>query len=171
MSFLNDVLIQTGVYLGVVLLTFLIFNFLTKGFLRNYLLVKASRGKKVLVRIYSITGKYYKPGIIKSGMLSYKDRAGEKPVHKVTKTEVFNEMGVNCVEVDEETGGVKTVNFDAVEAMDNKKVDHLMVRCLYKPSFKDNPREMILLILMALSLGANAIIIYLVLNIGKVGVV
>ena len=78
MSFLKEVIIQTGVYLFVFIGSLLFFNFLTKGYLLAYIIVKAGRGKKVMVRIFAVTGRYYKPGIISETTLNFKDRSGTK---------------------------------------------------------------------------------------------
>ena len=92
---LYKVLIQTGAYLAVFLVTIIIFNFLTKGYLFTYIRVKASRGSKVLVRILGFTGYYYRAGSIDQSVLTFKNKQKNEDSYKIQKEDIFQEMLVN----------------------------------------------------------------------------
>lgn len=170
-----DVLLQAGIYLNVMLLTFIIFNFLSKGYLRNYLTVKASRGKKVLVRVLSLTGYYYKPGVIQSNFLSFKNRAKAIDSARLRKGDLIDEMGVKVVVFDEILKKIIPVNNDPREGHDTEHFDNILKRALYKPSMKDNPRELILIVICVISAIASILTLYFVYSMqrggGVVGVV
>lgn len=165
MGVLTDLFIQVGAYMFVFLGALLTMNFLTKGYILSYLLVKISRGKKILVRIYSLTGKYYKPGIVSEKTLKYKSRDKEKRTYSnVTRECIFDEMGVKCIEVDDETGNfVKQTDFTAVPGNDPVKTDNLLVRALEKPLIQDK-KELIILGLLIVVLICVGVVLYMVYN-------
>lgn len=161
---LYNVLIQVGVYLIVIFLTILIFNFLTKGYLFTYIRVKASRGNKVLVRILSFTGYYYRAGSIDQSVLTFKNKQKNEDSYKIAKEDIFQEMLVNCVCVDETTKKVLKIDGNSEEGHDTEKFSSLLQRALYKPSFKDNPKEMFMLFLLVGIAGGIVFIIYLLMT-------
>jgi len=175
MGLLTNIIIQTAVYLAVFIITFLIFNFLSKGYLKSYLIVKASRGGKILVRILSYTGYYYKDGKIDSGLLSFKNRSKNIDSYRLRKTDIYEEMGVNSITIDETTKKIIHAFNDPREGHDTEHTDNLIKRALYKPSMKDNPKELIIMFASIVSAVASVIILYLVYtlsqNAGAVGVV
>src|SRR4030042_674683 len=68
-----DVLIMMGSYVIIFFLTIIVFNFLSNGFLIKYLVVKASRGRKVLISLWIKVGVVYITGKIDEGALLLKD--------------------------------------------------------------------------------------------------
>ena len=98
----KQILIQAGIYFLFFVIVFVFFNFLSKGYLMNYIIVKSSRGKKVLGRIRSINGTYFKPGkIIEMDRFSYKSRDGMNLVFTLTPNCIKEEMGIKVVDYDE----------------------------------------------------------------------
>lgn len=152
-SITYDILIQTGVYFLVFLGSLIMYNFFTKGFLVTYLRVKASRGKKILVRVFGVTGKYYIVGEIKEISLIFKDRYKVKKTYtNVSKEVVYDELGVKMIDVDEVTGAfINQTNFNAVIGSDGEKTDNLITRALEKPMLQDK-KEIIIIILIILCL-------------------
>ena len=60
MAGFDTVLWTVGGYLIVMVIMYLGLNFLTKGFLNQYIKVKLSRGKLILVKCHDVTDSYYK---------------------------------------------------------------------------------------------------------------
>lgn len=168
MTLFTDVLIQVTAYITVMVVTFAIFNFLSKGYLRNYLIVKASRGRKILVRVITYTGIYYKPGKIDSGVLQYKNiPTKDKDTYKIERDSLIQEMGINLITIDETTKKVIKPSTETTEGHDTTKFDYLLQRALYKPSFKDNPKEMIIIALCVISCILSGFVIYLLMSMGQ----
>lgn len=119
-------------------LFFGLMQFLSDGFFTTFLRVRASRGKKILVGVYSLTGKYYRVGVLDGTVLKYKDRAGNKRSVDVKDGEsVYRCMSVFCVDVDEVKNSVMRPDFSAVEGFDAVKFDNLLVRAVYAPRLDD----------------------------------
>ena len=169
MTLFTAVMIQGGVYLAVLVIAFIIFNFLSKGYLRVYLMVKASRGKKILVRALSFTGYYYRAGNLDNAILTFKNKAKVIDSYRIRKTDIFLEMGVNVICVDETTKKIIHINNDPREGHDTEHIDSLIKRALYKPSMRDNPKEMILIVLAVISTIASVITLYLVYTMTQTG--
>lgn len=165
MSVVYDILIQTGVYFLVFIGSLVLYNFFTKGFLVTYLRVKASRGKKVLVRIFAVTGKYYVIGTIRGTALTFKDRYKVKKTYSnISKNTVYDEMGIKIVDNDEVTGAlIDQTDFNAVPGSDGEKTDNLITRALEKPVLQDK-KEIIILALVVVCLIGIAGCIYMIYN-------
>jgi hypothetical protein len=153
MATMYDLMLQVVAYAIIVFGSFLIYNFLSKGFLLTYIRVKASRGKNILVRVYTCIGKYYAIGVVKKDVLTYKQR-NSKDIGTIDleAAEILDEMGVKVVEIHETTGKVISKNWDAVNGQNIDKFDQLLVRALQGPRLQDKTKEMLMLILNVLQL-------------------
>lgn len=144
-----------GVWLGVIVgVTFLI-NFLTQGFFLKYLRVKASRGKKLLVEIETLTDRYVEVGYITEGFLIYKKRhakRGDNARITVPPLCVFKKLGVYCISVDEEKNAVCRTDYTIAEGFDAEKIEMLYKRALYKPNIQGSLFVAILIIVLVLCL-------------------
>jgi hypothetical protein len=119
----------------------------------TYLRVKGGRGKFLLVRVYGVTGKYYRVGKIKEENLTFKSKfkGGEDKgicTFAITKNDVFQEMGVNCVEVDEEQGILIDKNYNVVNGQSPKRFDSILTRALQRPTLMDAKQQIILILLI-----------------------
>lgn len=141
---------------GVIALMFFFLNFMTKGFLFQYLRVKASQGRFILSRIHSATDTYYKVCKFDDGFLKVKVRSKEKlsiPVAEAEMASYFNkELGITVVELDEV--GKKLLNFDfkGVSQFDNYdagRVESLLLKIKNRPVL-NSKREQIILIAVIL---------------------
>jgi hypothetical protein len=150
----NQLLTYITSYLLVFLLGFFLLNFLTRGFILKFILVKASKGKKVLVAVYSRSHIYHKTGKFEEGTLIYKDLAKKtKRIPNVPKDSVYIFMGVSCVDVDDEKNAtIDRINFKAIEGYDAVKVDSLITRALMLPHIEDKKEFIIILVLLILIL-------------------
>lgn len=173
---MKDILIQIGSYFLVFIITFVFFNFLSKGYLFNYIKVKLSRGKKVLGRIRSINGVYFKTGkIIEMNRFSYKSRDGMNLMFTLTPNCIKEEMGIKVVEYDEVNKCVTDSDGEVYKVEINKAAipegqssvsfnvpfniqqenpdtnDTLYKRCLMRPSL-DKPNVMLIIALVLIGL-------------------
>ena len=119
---------------GTIILGAFIFNFLTNGFFLKYLSAKASRGKKVLVRIYSEGETYFKNGVISSGALvvTLRDKKKTELTLDIKKM-TYRCMGVMCVDIDEENNVFLTEK-NLSNEFDSAKYNHLLDRAINSPS-------------------------------------
>lgn len=163
MSNLSNLAIQTGAYCFVFIGSLLIMNFITKGYVIPYILVKASRGKKILIRIFGLTGRYYKPGQLVGTKLKFKDRAGDKnTLTNVSAKNVYDEMGIKVIDYDEvQKRLVDQITFTDEDSNDPVKVDDLIERALQKPALQDK-KDVIIIALCILILLGLAALLYMV---------
>lgn len=115
-------------------------NLLTRGFLFTYINVKGSRGKKLLARIVEIDRTYYQAGHIQEGYFIVKRSSKDKARYLIPKDipVIYQELGINCIEINGEDGTIYTPNREAVSGYDPVKVDQDIVRALQKPA-TENP--------------------------------
>jgi len=141
MTGINSVLWIVGSYVVVVALIFIVINFLTKGFLSQYLKVKMSRGKHTLIKCNDVTDTYYKAGKIDSKRnLIIKDRF--KKIHTLTGLSieyVRRELGVNLIEVDIVKDNVIKRDFSLAKSYDTTVYDEMLQRGIMLPKLNDNP--------------------------------
>jgi hypothetical protein len=126
---------------------------MTKGFVVKYILSKASRGKKPLLRVDSVTGEYYTLGEIKKESLFWKSRSKEKKIiPNIKKDHVKNIMGIIGFHIDEETNAIIDINNKQVSSYDAEKLDDLFYKSITAPALT-NPKEIIIIVLCVLILG------------------
>lgn len=140
--------VVVGSYIAVFLLATLVFNFLMAGFLRTYMLVKGSRGAKVLVQVVTVSRNYYKTGYIEDGFLVYKSaKKHEKRLTIPQNINVFyRSLNVTCISVDEELNTIILPNGKNITGFDAEKYNNLYLRTLYRPSIL-NPQQQLMFIL------------------------
>jgi len=147
---MNDVMVIVLSEVTVIFLTLFLVNFLMGGLPLKYLAVKASRGKKTLVRVEAVTTTFYKTGIISEGVLEYKASSGKK-ILSVKRGQVFRYMGVNCIVVDDvKNAVVDPVSFEAVKGFDPIITDNLINRALTRPSMDDTKLKIVLLLTLVI---------------------
>lgn len=165
MSGLNTALWISGSYIIVLLLGYLIVNFLTKGFIAQYLKAKASRGKLILVECHDVTDSYYKTGKIDTKRsLLVKDNL--KKIHTfagISLDDVKRKLGVNIIEVDLVKGLLIKKDYSGATAYDLTITDDMINRSLMLPKLNtDDTWAMILKILAVMTFLGIIVIIYLI---------
>lgn len=148
-------------YIAVIVIGFALINFLTWGFLIIYLRVKGSRGQKTLVAVRGTTRDFYKVGVLDEGWLVYTHKKKEKKRLKCGGESVFRTMGVNAVQVDEETNSVVKPDFSVASGFDAVKFENLFLRALYAPTLQSKREQFIIIALVGVII-AVAIIGFLV---------
>jgi len=140
MSALPEILRWTVAFAGVILLLFVSLNIMTKGFLIQYLRVKASQGKFILARIHSVTDTYYRPAKIVEGFLQTKTRHKEEFSLPISDSDysgyIYRELGISVIEIDEQAK--KLLNFDFkgvsfIENFDAGRTQSLLMRIKNRP--------------------------------------
>lgn len=162
MSLFTTVLLWLAAFAGCILFGYLVANFLTKGFVWG--MTKARLFSQVLVKIHTVSKPYYRVGKIivsanGSSFLKYTPRnnvaPGGQKVDKmlvIKKGSIQNNLGVDYVEVDEETNNVLSlIDWKVVSGHDAESTDALYKRTAMLP--KDlSQKEMIIIILLVLVL-------------------
>lgn len=148
MALPSEFLVIVGSYVGVFLLSTFVFNFLMAGFLKTYLIVKGSRGAKVLVQVFTVSRTYYKAGYVDNGFLVYKDaKKNEKRLSIPEDINVFyRSLNVTCISVDEEKNTIILPSGKGVNGFDAEKMNNLYLRTLYRPEIQ-SPKEQLMFVL------------------------
>lgn len=138
MAGFSDVMWIVGSYIVVIILIYATLNFLTKGFIRQYLKVKTSRGRLTLIKCYDVTDNYYRAGKIDNKRnLLVKDNFGKLHTFcKVDFSYVARELGVNLIEVDLVKGLIIKKHFEGQSAFDLTMLDEMVNRALMLPRLK-----------------------------------
>lgn len=155
-EFTSLMLTYLSIYLGVVLLCLAAINFFMGGVFFPWLKVKTSRGKLVLVRVHTIVQDYYKPGMIDKGFLIFKDKVKEERRISVSDGAIYRGMGVNNLNVDDETNAVIKNDFTTVSGFDAVKYSNLYERALTRPDSIAKELKIILILLVLVLLGVAA---------------
>lgn len=135
-------------YVGVLLIGFFLFNFLSNGFLATFIRVRASRGRKTLVEIFGVTNTYYRAGEFDGAVLKFKNMSkNQKRIH-VPEGCVYRRLGLASVSVDDELNAVLKRDFDAVEGFDAEVFDNLLTRAETMPEIEVDKKEIIIIVML-----------------------
>jgi hypothetical protein len=149
---LRQIMIVVFSYLAVFFFSIIIIGFMQRGFFWSFIRAKMSGGKKLIVKIRSITRPIYKIGRIQEGDLMFKNSDKKDVRFKVDKDDIYRDMGVFFVEVDDEKGIVIRPNLVGVTGFDPEKMNSLYLRCLYRPTLLDQKAQIMLILLIILTL-------------------
>jgi hypothetical protein len=134
MALSNDFYIIVASYLIVILLVVGSIATLMRGFFFTWLGVKMSLGKKVLVRVISFTGDYFKQGVIDEGSLRFKDRRKEGRLIRVNPGDTYDAVGIKCIDIDDEKNlTLNRISMRMINGYDAKHYDSLYERILLMP--------------------------------------
>lgn len=140
-----DFFIIVGSYVAVFALATIVFNFLMAGFLRTYLMVKASRGAKVLVQVVCVNRNYYRTGFVEDGFLVYKSAGKHEKRLSIPEKQnpFYRSLNVTCVNVDEQRNILILPVGTEVDGFDADKYNSLYLRALYRPALLDPKQQLI----------------------------
>lgn len=133
-------------------LVFFLINFLLGGIMMPFLKVKASRGKKLLVRVINPIHDYFRIGEIDEGFLVFKDRKKNTRRIYMQPGCVYRAATIHWVEIDDEKNCIYDRKGNQVSGFDAVKFDDLLKRALYKPAILGDNMMKIMLILLVFSL-------------------
>jgi hypothetical protein len=158
-ALLKEVLNWTLIFCLVTFGLVIILNWFQHGFFWQYIRVKSSRGKKLLVQVNTIMDKYYRIGYITEGFLLYKKRHNKEKCRLcVPPGAVYKNLGIYFIDVDEEKNCIRVADYSVVEGFDAEKIEGYMIRLLKKPSLQDNKQLLIIVFLLVIMLLAFVII-------------
>lgn len=143
-----DFLIIVGSYVAVFFLATIVFNFLMAGFLKTYMMVKGSRGAKVLVQVVTVSRNYYRTGYVEDGFLVYKSATKHEKRLSIPPeiSPFYRSLNVTCISVDEEKNTIILPNGKNITGFDAEKYNNLYLRTLYRPSIL-NPQQQLIFVL------------------------
>jgi hypothetical protein len=164
MSVFLDLMIQAAYYGVVLILGVFVVSFFLKGFFWKYVKVRLSFGRKVLVKIRSQLTDYYAIGRIEDSFLVYENpnKKSESQSDEIRvslppqKNCFYRSLAINCIDIDEETFGICTVNYGAVTGFDAVKYSDLLTRALMRPAENTKVEKIILLLLAIILVGVLA---------------
>lgn len=120
-------------------ITVFMINYWTRGFLFTFLQAKFSRGKKKLIKVYTIVDVYFKTCTVNDGLLKYKSRSKlKKTINNVELSKAWDLLGIMCFETNEESNNIINKDFKAVESLDITKQDMYVERIMKQPTLENN---------------------------------
>lgn len=158
---IKEMMMFVASYVLVLVMFFLLMQFLSNGFFSKFIRVKISRGRFILVKIFAVDNTYYTHGAIDEGFIVFKDRSKEARRLSVDRGDVYRAIGVGCLDVDDVTNAIIKIDGTMVEGTDAIKMDHLNKRCLMKPTITNKKDQMKLALLFLVILGALGIVLYM----------
>lgn len=168
MSQMTDFFMIMGAIVCFLFMVMGIIDWLSRGFWKTWLSARMSRGKKWLVRVWTSTGTYYMTGKPEGQILKYKDRQKNSRTLRIIDGSAYKSFGVDCVEVDETTNGVRLADivnnkppdavrtkgaFHVIPGFDAITFDSLLQRAYeLGKSAKQNKEKLILIVVVVTAL-------------------
>lgn len=149
---MNPIITQT-IYYGILMIaTILCISFIMKGFFWQYMKVRMSFGKYVMVKIKKINRDDYAVGRIEEGFLVYKckDTKAEKRIAIADGSVIYRSLAIAWIDTDGQKNSIiKHTDDKEVSGFDATKTSNLLTRALTKPStnFLDQGRITIFLLI------------------------
>lgn len=168
---LKAVLYQALGYSMAMMLGLGIVSFLQRGFLFKFIMVKASMGRKILIRLKLVTHWDYAVGSVDEGDLVWGKKDKRKRVNNIKQDHIYRSLGVNWIDLDGKDYSILPPHDNtAIEGFDPEKQESLITRALYKPPM-DDPQKKIILVLMVVLIVLSLASVYFAYNIlNQVGV-
>jgi len=152
------VMIQAGSYGLVGIFTILLCGALLRGFFWNYIKVRTSFGRLVLIKVRSPLRDYFVRGEVDEGFLIYKHKKETIRIALPVNEKIFYKaLAVTWIDVDDERHAICQCDYTPVSGYDAIKNDHLHTRALMRPSINSNKEKLVLILLVivgVISLGA-----------------
>jgi len=133
-----------------------------RGFFWQFLRVKVSLGKFVLVKIRAVNRDYYRVGRVHEGFLVYKPTKHEKRISIPDSSVFYRSLGISWVDLDDEKNALVKPDFSTVTGFDAIKYNNLYLRALYSPKIADTMEKIIigLLVLAVILIAINLFFTY-----------
>lgn len=174
MNFYTTLITQTLAYLGCFLMPFFILNFLTKGFLFNFLKVLSSRGTKILVQLSNPIENYWSTGTIEGSDILYHDKESKRDKKQPKRLTiesgdiVYKIMGMNSVLIDDTKNAFLTKNLKGIISYNTERNENLIINAINKPKNEDDERrEKLMLIISIVSILLLAVCAFLIYKINN----
>lgn len=117
-----------------------------RGFFFTFLKVKASGGRRCMVRGWNLTHWRFVAGEVKDGFLTFKHL---KETHRIeiTGSDFYRMLKLDWVDVDFTDNTITRRQGERGTPFDAVKFDNLFVRCLFKPTIGDTKTTIIIALL------------------------
>lgn len=131
---------------------------LQRGFFYNYLKVRTSFGKLVMVKVRSPLRDYFCRGEVIEGFLVYKIKRGFRDYDTIRLNlpqngQVFYRcLSVSWIDVDDEKHAISQTDYTVVSGYDAVKNNNLHTRALMKPSISSGQEKLILFLIVVVGL-------------------
>jgi hypothetical protein len=150
---MNEIILQMAYYMVVMLLTFLCVNFFLRGFLLKFIGVKASLGRKILIKVRQVIYDDFAVGVITDGFLVFKYR---KEMHRVPlppdKKVFYRVLNTNWVDIDGEKWALSRCDYAPVSGYDPVKIQNFLKRILMQPQLTDTTLRTLLIIIIIIGI-------------------
>jgi len=141
-----------------------IFSFLQRGFLFKFIKVKASLGRKVLVRIKEVNHWIYEVGHWNEGDLIFGGKKARKRINNTKSEHIYRSLGISWIDIDSKKYNIiSPADNEAIVGFDPEKQESLVTRALYKPPLDDNMKK-IMMLLAFITLAGVGLTLYFVYN-------
>lgn len=153
-SVFGSIMLQALYYFIVGALMLIFVGFLLRGFFWNYIKVRTSFGKLVMVKVRSRIRDFFIRGWIENGYLLYEVKNGFMDTSTIriripSDANVFYRcLSVLWIDVDEEKHVLCKTDYSPVDGYDAIKFDNLLKRALQRPSINTGIEKLIILILV-----------------------
>lgn len=153
-SVFGQVLLQALYYGLVMILTIVFIALLMRGFFMNYVKVRTSFGRLVMIKVRSRLRDYFKRGWVEDGYLCYERKNGFMDVSTVriripSDEKVFYRcLSVLWVDIDEEKNVLCGTDYEAVDGYDAIKFDNLLKRALTRPNINTGIEKLMVFLLI-----------------------
>ena len=127
--------------------------FFQGDFFLNFFKVKASRGKKVLVKARGPNTDYFSTGKIVDGWLIFKDIDKDVKRIKWNNRCVYRMLNINVVDVDDISNSLITRDYSVITGYDAKQVDHTINRAMQKPEAYNMKEQIQFFIVIGIAIG------------------
>lgn len=135
-------------YIGIILFFFFGINWLSKGWLKTFIKVRASKGKKTMVIVHGIADTYYRIGQFVGNAFQYKDRDGKgRTITSVSRKDIIHSMGVTALEVDGPTGTI-VQRGETKEGCNPEDTDNYIKRVIEAPMLDDKWKKAVIILLV-----------------------
>jgi len=163
---MNDLISVILGYGAVLLIGIFVLSFLFRGFFWQFLRVRASLGRKILIKARAINRDYFIVGKVEGEFLVFKSSKEEKRIAISDRNVFYKSLGIIWVDLDETKNTLVKPDYTGATGFDAVLYNNLYLRALYKPAITDNlDKIMILMVIVGIIL--NIVVIVLLVKAGK----
>jgi len=145
---ISETLYFIASYIGLIIAFFIFVNWLSKGWLKTFIRVKASKGKKSMTICHGLADTYYRVGHFEGSAYRMKDRDGKGLTFtNVDRNDIIHTMGLTGVEIDIPSGNIikRGVTKPGSEV---EQTDNIINRVIMAPNIDDNWKKYVIITLV-----------------------
>ena len=96
---MNPVIINVIAYITVIFASLFLFNFLSSGFLLQFIKAKAGRGKKAIIMLRTVSGDRWVTGVFSEDELFYTNPQKIKKIITIKEGQVKRIMNIPLIQI------------------------------------------------------------------------